>query len=242
MLDQFFGHDRLRFLTRTEQGGARGSAPAANVVPHNLAAPIPTRRTAAVLAASEALADPRGAPACVRSLWRSIGHSEEELAAEFEDADELVVAIAEQKASLMTQALNTGGYPRSEDVARETLVAFGLAAWNEYSTTLPGLVRLLAAEGQRNPTLKQRVFDAGPALVASRLRQFLSQADEAGILRVSDAQAQAQQLMGMLREPLYQALVHLRPPKHTANDHVQESVQSFVHGCGRVKGNVHELD
>jgi DHA2 family multidrug resistance protein len=172
MLDQFVGHDRLRSLTLTEQDGARGSAPAANVVPHNLAASIPTGRTAAVLAASEALAAPSGAPGCVRSLWRSIWHDEEKLAAQFEDADELVVAIAEHKALVMTQALYTGGYPRSEDVARDTLVAFGLASWNEYSTSLPGLVRLLVAEGQRNPGLKQRVYDAGPAFVTSRLCEF----------------------------------------------------------------------
>jgi hypothetical protein len=48
--------------------------------------------------------------------------------------------------------------------------------------------------------------------------------------------------MGMLREPLYRALMHLRPPKYTANDHVQASVQRFTHGCGCMKRNVHELD
>jgi DHA2 family multidrug resistance protein len=106
----------------------------------------------------------------------------------------------------MSQPLVRRARPSNVDDARETLIAFGRVAWKEYSTTLVGFIRMMMAQGARNPALKKRVHEAGHAAVTLKLREFLSAANESGILSISDAQLYAEQLMGLLREPLYQAL------------------------------------
>ena len=56
---------------------------------------------------------------------------------------------------------------------------------------------------------------------------------KAGILSISDAQLYAEQLLGLLREPLYQALM-LSPAmrqKEAAADRVRASIEGFIHGC-----------
>jgi DHA2 family multidrug resistance protein len=151
----------------------------------------------------------------------------------FGSVDDLIVAIAEHKASLMSQPLVRRARPRTVDDARETLIAFGRIAWNEYSTTLVGLIRLMMAEGTRNPALRKRVHEVGQSAVTLNLRKFLSAANERKILAISDAQLYAEQLLGLLREPLYQALM-LSPATHlegAAADRVRVSVDSFIHGC-----------
>ena len=92
---------------------------------------------------------------------------------------------------------------------------------------------MMMAEGTRNPPLKKRVYEAGPAIITLKLREFLSEANERGILSTSDAQLHAEQLMGLLREPLYQALM-LNPAtgqEGAAADRVKASIERFVHGC-----------
>ena len=92
-------------------------------------------------------------------------------------------------------------------------------------------------EGARNPALKKRVYEAGQAIVTLRLREFLAAANERGILSISDAQLYAEQLMGLLREPLYQALV-LSPATRqegAAADRVRASIERFIHGCASAR-------
>jgi hypothetical protein len=187
----------------------------------------PDARTDIVLAISKALADPSDAFAGLNNILDRGGYSEEDVRSTFESVDDLVVAIAEHEAFL----------PNTLDDARDSLIAFGLVAWREYSTTLVGFVRMMMAEGTRNPLLKKRVYEVGSAIVTLRLREFLSEANERGILSISDAQVYAEQLMGLLREPLYQALM-LNPAtsqKGTATDRVKASIERFLHGCGSAR-------
>ena len=197
----------------------------------------PDARTDIVLAISEALADPSDALAGLNSILDRSGYSEEDIRSTFESIDDLVVAIAEHKAFLISQPLARRVRPSTLDDARDTLIAFGLVAWEEYSTTLVGFVRMMMAEGTRNPPLKKRVYEAGPAIVTLKLREFLSEANERGILSISDAQLYAEQLMGLLREPLYQALM-LNPAtsqEGAAADRVKASIERFVHGCASAR-------
>jgi len=153
-----------------------------------------------------------------------------------------VVAIAEHEAFLISQPLKRRGRPITLDDARDTLIAFGIVAWREYSTTLVGLVRMMMAEGAHNPPLKKRVHQAGSEIVTRRLREFLSEANERGVLSISDAQISAEQLMGLLREPLYQALM-LNPvtsEKRTAADHIKASIERFLHGCASARSARYE--
>ena len=193
----------------------------------------PGARAAIVLAVSETLAHPSGAPADLNAILDRSGYSKEDILSAFENVDDLIVAIAEHKASLMSQPLVRRSRPGTMDDARETLIAFGRVAWREYSTTLVGFIRMMMTEGARNPALKKRVHAAGQEIVTLKLREFLSAANEAGILSISDAQLYAEQLLGLLREPLYQALM-LSPAmrqKEAAADRVRASIEGFIHGC-----------
>ncbi|MCA1375466.1 DHA2 family efflux MFS transporter permease subunit [Bradyrhizobium sp. IC4060] len=197
----------------------------------------PDPRAEIVLAVSEALAHPSGAPADLDSILDRSGYSKEDILSAFESVDDLIVAIAEHKASLISQPLVRRARPGTVDDARETLIAFGRVAWEEYSTTLVGFVRMMMTEGARNPALKKRVHEAGQGIVTLKLREFLSAANERGILSISDAQLYAEQLLGLLREPLYQALM-LTPAmslEAPAADRVRASIESFIHGCGSTR-------
>jgi MFS transporter, DHA2 family, multidrug resistance protein len=193
-------------------------------------------RAEIVLAISEALADPSDALAGLNGVLERAGYSEEDIRSTFESADDLVVAIAEHEAFLISQPLAGSVRPSTVDDARDTLVAFGLAAWEEYSTTLVGFVRMMMAEGARNPALKKRAYEAG-AIVTLKLREFLSEANERGIVSISDPQLYAEQLLGLLREPLYQALM-LSPAtiqEGTVADRVKASIERFVCGCASAR-------
>lgn len=197
----------------------------------------PDTRDEIVLAVSEALARPRGAPADLNGILNRSGYSKEDILSAFESVDDLIVAIAEHKASLMSQPLVRRARPGTIDDARETLIAFGRVAWREYSTTLVGFIRMMMTEGVRNPALKRRVHEAGQATVTLKLREFLAAANERGILSISDAQLYAEQLLGLLREPLYQALM-LSPAirqEGAAADRVRASIESFFHGCASAR-------
>lgn len=186
-----------------------------------------------VLAISHAFADPSDARAGLNSILNRCGYLEEDIRSAFESVDDLVVAIAERQAFVISQSLAARGRPSTIDDARDTLTAFGRVAWKEYSTTLVGLIRMVMNEGARNPSLKKRVYEAGSATVTLKLREFLSEANERGILSISDPQLYAELLMGLLREPLYQALM-LSPvtsPEGTSADRVDASIERFVHGC-----------
>lgn len=194
-------------------------------------------RTDIVLAISETLADPSNALADLGSILDRSGYSEADILSAFESVDDLIVAIAEREAFLISQPLAARVCPSTVDDARDTLIAFGRVAWKEYSTTMVGLVRMMMTEGTRNPPLKKRVYEAGSAIVTLKLREFLSEANERGILSISDAQLYAEQLMGLLKEPLYQALM-LNPAtsrEGAAADRVKASIERFVHGCASTR-------
>ncbi|WP_236843481.1 TetR/AcrR family transcriptional regulator C-terminal domain-containing protein [Bradyrhizobium icense] len=92
-------------------------------------------------------------------------------------------------------------------------------------------------EGARNPALKKRVYEAGQATVTLKLREFLAAANERGLLSISDAQLYAEQLLGLLREPLYQALMLSPAPSQegAAADRVRASIERFAHGCASAR-------
>ncbi|MHB0790758.1 TetR/AcrR family transcriptional regulator C-terminal domain-containing protein [Bradyrhizobium sp. 5.13L] len=186
-----------------------------------------------VLAVSEVLARACDAPADLDGILDRAGLSKEEVLRAFQSSDNLIVAIAEHKATLISQPLVTRARPSTIEDARETLNEFGRVAWKEYSTTLVGFIRMLMTEGASNPALKRRVHAAGQLAVIIELRKFLSTASERGILSVTDAQLYAEQLLGMLREPLYQTLMLSPAPRleRATADRVAASIESFIDGC-----------
>lgn len=186
-----------------------------------------------VLSVSQVLARACDAPVDLDGILDRAGLSKEEVLRAFRSSDNLIVAIAEHKATLISQPLVTRARPSTIEDARETLNEFGRVAWKEYSTTLVGFIRMLMTEGASNPALKRRVHDAGQLAVVIELRKFLSTASERGIFSVTDAQLYAEQLLGMLREPLYQTLMLSPAPRQerAAADRVAASIESFIDGC-----------
>jgi DHA2 family multidrug resistance protein len=196
----------------------------------------PGARTAIMLAAREALADPSDAFESLDRLLDRSGYSEDDVRATFGSMDDLAIALAERNAVVLSQPLLSGMRPGTLADVRDTLIAFGLGAWKEYATTLVGFVRMMMSEGTRNPPLKKRMYEAGPATVMMTLRKFLQEASERGILSIPDSRLYAEHVMGILREPLYQALM-LSPatrPEEAAADHVKASLERFVQGCANV--------
>ncbi|WP_448046262.1 TetR/AcrR family transcriptional regulator [Bradyrhizobium liaoningense] len=193
----------------------------------------PELREDIVLAVSQVLARACDAPVDLDGILNRAGLSREIVLRAFDSGDDLIVAIAEHKATLISQPLVTRARPSTIEDARETLNEFGRVAWKEYSSTLVGFIRMLMTEGASNPALKRRVHAAGQLAVVLELRKFLSTASECGILSVADAQLHAEQLLGMLREPLYQTLMlspALRQERAVA-DRVAASIESFINGC-----------
>ncbi len=228
---------RVAQLVRTEE--LHMIHPAPKPARQDAAASSPDARTDMVLAVSEALAHSIGAPADLDSILDRSGYSKQAVLSSFESVDALIVAIAEHKASLILLPLVRRARPGTVEDVRETLIAFGRVAWKEYSTTLVGFIRMMMTEGARNPALKKRVHEAGQVTVTLKLGEFLSAANERGLLSVSNAHLYAEQLLGLLREPLYQALM-LSPAlrqEEAAADRVRASVESFIHGCASRRNN-----
>jgi len=202
----------------------------------------PDVRSDIVSAISGILADPGDTLAGLNSIFHRSGYSQEDIWSAFQGIDDLVIAISEHEALFISQSLVRRARLNTLDDVRDTLVAFGLVASREYSTTLVGFIRMMMAEGARNPSLKKRVYEAGSEIVTRRLREFLSEANEKGILSISDAQVCAEQLMGLLREPLYQALM-LNPvtsQKVTAADRVKAGIERFLDGCASARSARYE--
>ncbi|MBB4046948.1 MULTISPECIES: TetR/AcrR family transcriptional regulator C-terminal domain-containing protein [Sphingomonadales] len=163
------------------------------------------------------------------------GYSKQEILSAFGSIDDLLVTIAERKAALLSDPLVNCGQIIDVEFARRVLTNFGILAWKEYSTSIIALVRLMVAEGAHSPDLRKRVYEAGPSSVAFELCQFFAKAHRAGVLNVPQAGLAAEQLLGMLREPLYEALV-LNPAAASACDGsgaVAASVDLILDGCKR---------
>ncbi|HWJ74250.1 TetR/AcrR family transcriptional regulator C-terminal domain-containing protein [Sphingobium herbicidovorans] len=158
-----------------------------------------------------------------------------EILSAFGSIDDLLVRIAERKAALLAAPLVDCGRIVDLQFVRCVLTDFGRLAWNEYSTSIIALVRLMMTEGARSPGLKKRIYKVGPFSVTCQLRQFFTKAHGAGVLNAPQANLAAEHLLGMLREPLYEALM-LNPATASASNgagKVSASVDLVLDGCKR---------
>ncbi|AJE46486.1 TetR/AcrR family transcriptional regulator [Celeribacter indicus] len=184
---------------------------------------------------SASLNDAGGTVIGIDRIIERSGYSRPDILFTFGSIDDLLVTIAERKAAFLSAPLRDCRRIVNLQSARSVLIDFGKLAWNEYSTSMIALVRLMIAEGARSPDLRRRVYDAGPSSVSFELSQFFTKADVAGVLKVPETHLAAEQLLGMLREPLYEALV-LHPAGSSASDEagaVAASVDLVLHGCKR---------
>ncbi|MFG1428865.1 TetR/AcrR family transcriptional regulator C-terminal domain-containing protein [Roseixanthobacter glucoisosaccharinicivorans] len=183
-----------------------------------------------IVLVARALAIPNSSGQGISSILARIGVAEEEVRSAFGDKESLIVAIAQREAWLISEPLVTWRGGTAEGFAR-ALMKFGYIAAGEYSRRLIGFVRMMAIEGARYPSLERKVHDVGPAFVTLKLREFLSTGNRCGVFAIPDPQLAAEQLMGLLREPLYGAL--MSSPTHDARTRelrALESVTRFFNG------------
>lgn len=170
----------------------------------------------------------------IDQLFGRAGYSKHDILTAFGGVEEFLVALASRYADQLADLLTRRDI-NDITAAREILIRFGTAAWKNYSATFVGLVRLIIAEGARSRDLRDRVYEAGPTRVSKALCEFLIAARDAGVLDVPDAPLATEQLMGALREPLYQALL-LHPMAEAAADRADAAMAAidlFLDGCAR---------
>ncbi len=139
------------------------------------------------------------------AILRRIGVTEEQVRSAFGDIEGLLTAFAQREAWMISEPLVTWRSGSADGFAR-ALMKFGAIGAGEYSRRLVGFVRTIAIEGERYTSLERKVHDVGPAFVTLKLQEFLSHGNRCGVFAIPDPQLTAEQLMGLLREPLYDAL------------------------------------
>ena len=97
-----------------------------------------------------------------------------------------------------------------------------------------GLYRVGMTEGSRRRSLRQRFYEAGPGALSRALGDYVGGAVAAGVVAIEDCSLAAEQLMGMLREPLYQEIaLHSQELvfQESASLAVRAAVDVFLDGC-----------
>lgn len=186
---------------------------------------------------SVALRDPTGALFGIDPILDRQGYSRRQVVSVFGSVEEFLVLITKRKAAFLSTPFTECALITDLEFARRVLTDFGTLAWDEYSTSIIALVRLMMAEGARSPDLRRRVYEAGPVSVACKLRQFFSKAHEDGVLTIPEPRLAAEQLLGILREPLYQALMLNPAPPPAADEEgpVAASIKLVLNGCMRLQ-------
>lgn len=162
------------------------------------------------------------------------GHCRQDVARAFGSVDCLLVALAKRFADQLGALLTRDGI-KDVAAARDILIRFGIAVSKEYTASFVGLVRLVIAEGARSKELRDKVYEAGPARVSRELCEFLAAARDAEVLDLPEPALATEQLMGVLREPLYQALL-LHPIAESVaerSDVITAAIDLFLDGCAR---------
>lgn len=164
------------------------------------------------------------------------GASFDDVAAEFEDTDDVFLAVVERVAARLVRPLASD--PRSGgstlDAVRDTLVRFGSGLDEAYGSIMVGIHRVGMTECFRRRELRGRLYEAGPSAIADALRGFLERANGEGSLAIDDCDLAAESLLGMLREPLYMQLALHKADLNggeTGPDRVEAAVDLFLNGC-----------
>ncbi|MGH8352349.1 MAG: TetR/AcrR family transcriptional regulator [Pseudomonas sp.] len=93
------------------------------------------------------------------------------------------------------------------------------------------LHRVMVTQATQNPKLSQLFFDAGPQRVLNEMERLLSQADQAGKLRVANPQSAADHFFSMIKGSAnFRLLIGCCGPQtgEVAERHVRDVVELFV--------------
>lgn len=157
---------------------------------------IDLRKSEAILdAASEVLAE-RGLAATVEEIARRAGVSKQTIYNHFGGRADIVRALADRRANLVTAPLAQPGAAEDPETAlygyaRSLLEAVATVRHSE-------VMRMSILHAAEHPDLAEIIFNAGPRTSRRRLAEFLAQEDRAGRLTVEDPALAAEFFAGMV--------------------------------------------
>lgn len=199
------------------------------------------RRDGILDAVSMVLIEQRGAANEMQAVLEQSGAAFDDVSAEFRDTDEVLLALVERVAEKAGRPLEHGGLgdERGNRDVRAILVEFGIGVHEAYATVLVGATRVFMTESSRRKELRVRFHEAGPGALSAKLRAFIQRAKTNGDLAVDDSALAAENLMGMLREPLYLELALHSQELSSYRDACQAvhaAVDAFMDGCDAEQG------
>ena len=205
---------------------------------------VPDPREAILDAVAAVLVEQKRAATEMQAVVERSGVALADVDAAFADIDDLLIALVTRVTAGVVQPLGAATRDGAGTIAdvRATLLAFGTAVQEANATIMVGLYRVGMTEGSRRRSLRHRFYEEGPAALARALSGFLQRAVDAGVLTVDDCALAAEQLIGMLREPLYQEIA-LHSQELTFRDDttlaVRAAVDVFLEGCDDGQGSRH---
>ena len=184
------------------------------------------------------LAEQRERATEIKAVVEDSGIPLADVAAEFPEPNDLMLAVARRIADQVSYPLTI---ENAEPVdTRAKLIEFGTGVHEAYSSVVAGFIRVLMTEGSRHHELKSRVYAEGPGAVTAALQEFLKRAASTGQLDAQQSDLTGEILMGLLREPLYQA-ISLHSEELTFYGSGQEAVEAavdmFLYGCNGSDGD-----
>ena len=194
----------------------------------------PEKRTAIIRAARDLFLKHGVSEVSMEGIAREAGVAKVTIYSHFADKDSLFRAVI---------LAETGDYqPPSAD--REAVDVSDLRQLlNEFGVNLiallskPGVLalgRLLASEAMRHPEQASWFYETGPEATKKRLAEFLSRANERGLLKLIDPMSASSQLLSMWGSNLDKQQLGLAPePSMDAiQSHVAQCVDVFLRAYG----------
>lgn len=213
----------------------KAAVPAPGDLPRKRGRPPDARKRRAILQAAQRLffgADPRRLN--IETIARRAGVSKATVYAQFDSLEAIIGAVIQDHRQHMLRALET--LPATGQDLRASLVAFG-ERLVDFLTSPRGvaLQRMVATDFGGRRGMGRLIFREGPAALRDRLTEIVRAAEKAGAMRVHDAAAAAEQLLGMWHGILVPGLLMSgcrRPAREERRRRVRAAVDAWLRAYG----------
>ncbi|MCZ0961589.1 TetR/AcrR family transcriptional regulator [Paracoccus benzoatiresistens] len=176
--------------------------------------------------------------ATMNGICRAAGVSKGTLYVYFRDKEDLFVALVEHRRAQIAEQLRAALAIPGDIEARLTAYAVALIRMQTSSDVLRAQ-RIVVAMAERMPDLARRFYDAGARQVLGSLGRWLIEAEEAGLLRIPDAERAAQQFTELAMAGVWrQCLFGLRqePPDQAEIDSLAADAVRIFMAAHRLPG------
>lgn len=177
--------------------------------------------------------------ATMQGICRAAGVSKGTLYVYFRDKEDLFVALVEHRRIHVAQQLRAALAVPGGIEARLTAYAAALIRMQTSADVLRAQ-RIVVAMAERMPDLARRFHDAGARQVLGGLGRWLAEAEDAGLLRIPDAERAAQQFTKLAMAGVWrQCLFGLRrdPPDQAEIDSLAADAVRIFMAAHRAPGS-----